>query len=146
MGRGNLKLCIGGMIHVITDVYYLPVLKNNLLSIGPLQQKNLTIVFSKDSCKVYHENKGLIMSTQMSSNMMYVIYAPVVIPMGLKPEDTSNIKLWHYRYAHLSFKGLNTLAKKEMVKGLPILQETEEIYADCVIGKQHGDSIPKNAN
>ena len=146
MGKGNLKLCIGGIIQVISDVYYLPGLRNNLLSIGQLQQKNLTIVFAKDSCKVYHEEKGLIMSTQMSSNRMYVIYAPVVIPMCLKAAGTDDTKLWHYRYAHLSFKGLNTLAKKEMVKGLPILQEIEEICADCVIGKQHRDSIPKASN
>ncbi|MCI59008.1 hypothetical protein A2U01_0080263, partial [Trifolium medium] len=33
-------------------------------------------------------------------------------------------------YAHLSYKGLNTLVKKEMVKGLPVLQETEEICCD----------------
>ncbi|MCH86730.1 retrovirus-related Pol polyprotein from transposon TNT 1-94 [Trifolium medium] len=44
MGKGNLKLHIGGMVQVITEVYYLPGLKSNLLSIGQLQQKNLTIV------------------------------------------------------------------------------------------------------
>lgn len=143
MRRGNLKLCIGGMIQVITDVYYISGLRNNLLSIGQLQQKNLTTLFSKDSCKFYHENKGLIMSSQVSSNRMYVIYAAVVIPMCLKGACTSDTKLWHYRYAHLSLKGLDTLAKKDMFKGLPILQETEEMCADCVIGKQHRDSIPK---
>jgi len=37
MGRGNLKLLIGGMIQVVTNVYYLPGLRNNLLSIGQLQ-------------------------------------------------------------------------------------------------------------
>jgi len=93
MRRGHLKLCIGGIIQVITDVYYLPDFKNNLLSTGQLQQKILTIVFSKDSCKVYHENKGLIMYTQVSYNRMYVIYATVVIPMCLKAANTSDTKL-----------------------------------------------------
>jgi hypothetical protein len=36
MGRGNLKLHIGGIVQVISNVYYLPGLKNNLLSIGQL--------------------------------------------------------------------------------------------------------------
>ncbi|GAU44848.1 hypothetical protein TSUD_112220 [Trifolium subterraneum] len=67
-GKGNLKLCIGGLTQVITDVYYIPGLKNNLLSIGQLQQKNLTILFKQDFCKVYHPEKGLIISTKMSSN------------------------------------------------------------------------------
>jgi hypothetical protein len=58
MGRGNIKLCIGGKIHVITDVYYLPGLGNNLLSVGQLQQKNLTIVFKKNMCQLFHDEKG----------------------------------------------------------------------------------------
>lgn len=29
MGKGNFKLCMNGIIQVISDVYYLPELKNN---------------------------------------------------------------------------------------------------------------------
>ncbi|GAU31045.1 hypothetical protein TSUD_214810 [Trifolium subterraneum] len=119
MGKGNLKLCIGGIIQVITEVYYLPGLQNSLLSIGQLQQKNLTIVVSNDLCKVYHESRGLIMSTQMTTNRIY---------------------------GHLSHKGLSILTKKEMVKGLPVLQETTETCEDCIIGKHQRDSIPMSAN
>jgi hypothetical protein len=36
MGKGNVKLRIGGKVVVITDVYYLPGLSSNLLSIGQL--------------------------------------------------------------------------------------------------------------
>jgi len=58
MGRGNFKLLIGGMIQVLSNVYYLSGLINNLLSIGQLQHKNLTIVFKNDTCKVYHDERG----------------------------------------------------------------------------------------
>jgi transposase InsO family protein len=146
MGKGSLKLHIGGMVQVITEVYYLPGLKNNLLSIGQLQQKNLTIVFSNDLCKVYHESRGLIMSTQMSVNRMYIVHASVLTPMCMKVTKMSQSQLWHQRYGHLNYKGLNVLAKKEMVKGLPVIQETEETCEECIIGKQHRDSIPKIAN
>lgn len=36
IGKGNLKLCFGGKILIITNVYYLLGLRNNLLSIGQL--------------------------------------------------------------------------------------------------------------
>ncbi|MCI41540.1 putative copia-type polyprotein, partial [Trifolium medium] len=84
IGKGNLKLRIEGYVQVLTNVYYLPGLKNNLLSIGQLQQRNLTVIFKNDTCKVYHEEKGLIMFTHMSMNHMYVIKAPVVIPQCFK--------------------------------------------------------------
>lgn len=145
MGKGNLKLLIGGIVHVISDVHYLPRLSNNLLSIGQLQQKNLTIVFQKDSSKVFHEDKGLIMSTQMSSNRMYIIYAPVIVPMCLKTSTMNETKLCHDRYGHLSYKGLNTLIKKKMVRDLPILKEETDVCSDCMMGKQHRESIPKKA-
>jgi hypothetical protein len=54
MGKGNVKLQVNGISQVITAVYYIPELKNNLLSIGQLQQKELTIVFKKNACRVYH--------------------------------------------------------------------------------------------
>ncbi|CAJ2663992.1 unnamed protein product [Trifolium pratense] len=146
MGRGNLKLQICGITQVITNVYFLPGLKNNLLSIGQLQQKDVTIVFKDDLCKVFHEQRGLIMTTRMTANRMYVISAPVILPMCLKTEKQVNSHLWHCRYGHLSFKGLNTLVKRNMVKGLPQRQEIETNCSDCMIGKQHRDSIPKQAN
>ncbi|GAU47154.1 hypothetical protein TSUD_287370 [Trifolium subterraneum] len=134
------------LVQVITEVYYLPGLQNSLLTIGQLQQKNLTIVFSNDLCKVYHESRGLIMSTQMTANRMYVIHASVLTPMCLKVLKMDPTQLWHCRYGHLSHKGIIILTKKEMVKGLPVLQETAETCEDCIVGKHQRDSIPKSSN
>jgi hypothetical protein len=36
MGKGSVKLLLNGVNHVITKVYYIPDLRNNLLSIGQL--------------------------------------------------------------------------------------------------------------
>lgn len=55
MEKENVKLSIGSKTHMITDVYYLPGLRNNLFSIGKLQQKNLNIVFKHDSYQIFHE-------------------------------------------------------------------------------------------
>jgi hypothetical protein len=140
-----LKLLIGGIIQVITNVYYLPGHRNNLLSIGQLQQKNLTIVFKHDTCKVYHDERSMIMSTQKSTNRMLIIFAPVIVPKYLKIEKCEDAKVWNYRYGHLSRKGLKILVKKKMVKDLPGLQETEGKCRDCLLGKQHREATPKKA-
>jgi transposase InsO family protein len=66
--------------------------------------------------------------------------------MCLKTSKQNSTLLWHDRYAHLSFKGLNTLSKKQMVKGLPEFEEVEVTCADCLTGKQHREVIPKQAN
>lgn len=38
-GRGNGRLQLNGIIHGVTQVFYVSELKNNLLSIGQLQEK-----------------------------------------------------------------------------------------------------------
>jgi hypothetical protein len=44
-GKGNIRLRVNGIDQIITGVFYVPELKNNLLSIGQLLQKGLSIVF-----------------------------------------------------------------------------------------------------
>ncbi|GAU44223.1 hypothetical protein TSUD_399870 [Trifolium subterraneum] len=70
MGKGNVKLYLAGKVSVITDVYYLPELKKNLLSI----------------------------------------------------------------------------AKREMVKGLPMVKDIQTVCSDCVVSTQHIDSFPKDTS
>ncbi|KAI5402746.1 hypothetical protein KIW84_050376 [Lathyrus oleraceus] len=86
-GKGNLKLHKNGITQVIIDVYYLLYLKNNLLSVSQLMQKEQIMVF-KDG-------------------------------------------------------GLDTLIKKDMVKGMPSLKDLEETCSDCLMGKKHRESITK---
>ena len=74
-GKGNVRLQVNGIIQIITGVFYVPELKNNLLSIGKLQVKGLIILFQKGTCKVFHPERGLIMETKMSSNRMSVLHA-----------------------------------------------------------------------
>ncbi|GMP96106.1 hypothetical protein CsSME_00044899 [Camellia sinensis var. sinensis] len=51
MGKGNVRLQVNGKAQIITRVFYVPQLKNNLLSLGQLQEMGLTILFQgpKDS-------------------------------------------------------------------------------------------------
>lgn len=38
-GKGNIRIIVAGIVQVVTDVYYVPNLTSNLLSIGQLQEK-----------------------------------------------------------------------------------------------------------
>lgn len=69
-----MKLVLNGASYTISEVYYVPELKNNLLSLGQLQEKCLTIMIQRGACKVYHEEKGLITECKMSTNRMFVLF------------------------------------------------------------------------
>ena len=50
--------------------------------------------------------------------------------------------LWHFRFGHLNFGGLNLLHKKNMVKGLPLINITERVCEGFIFGKQHRETFP----
>ncbi|PRQ42077.1 putative RNA-directed DNA polymerase [Rosa chinensis] len=147
MGKGNVRLQANGVTQVFTDVYYIPELKNNLLSIGQLQEKGVTILIRNGMCQIYHPRKGLIMQTKMSANRMFVIRANMLPQASACFQTVSedNTHLWHCRYGHLSFKGLRTLQYRKMVKGLPDFKMSSKLCKDCMVGKQHRESIPKKS-
>ena len=147
IGKGDIKLVIDGLTQIIQEVYYIPEIRNNLLSIGQFQEKNLTILMKHGVCGVYHPRRGLIMQSKMSQNRMFVVSAIVTLPtvncLQITTKDISS--LWHRRYGHLSLSGLKTLFDKKMVTGLPKIDEATEICNDCMTGKHHRESIPKQS-
>ncbi|CAL9001161.1 unnamed protein product [Prunus brigantina] len=74
-GKGNIRLQVNGIDQIITGVFYVQELKNNLLSIGQFLHKGLTIVFQCGKCKIFHPERGLLMESGMSSNRMFVLLA-----------------------------------------------------------------------
>ena len=50
--------------------------------------------------------------------------------------------LWHRRLSHISEKGLNCLAKKDMLPGLKNVDL--EKYSHCMVGKQTKVSFKKH--
>lgn len=80
----------------------------------------------------------------MRTNGIFIIYALIIVPECLKIEKYENDEIWHYRYDHLSWKG-EILVKKEMVKGLPELQEIEGKFKDFLLGKQYREANPKKS-
>lgn len=99
MRKGSIRLQVNGTVQVIGEVFYIPELKNNLLSIGQLQEDNLAILVQHGECKIYHPIKGLIMQTTMSTNRMFIILASVQTqastPACFQTTSEDKTYLWH---------------------------------------------------
>lgn len=109
-------------------------------------QKYPPIVFKDEGYNVLHGDKGLIMSTKLSPNRMLLVSAPVIVPTYMKVTIDSVTHLWYCRYGYLSFKGLDTLNKKDMAKGVPSLKVLDETCSYCLMVKQQREAMPKYAS
>ena len=149
VGTGSVRLAFNGTTFLIRNVYYVPELHKNLLSIGQLQERGLSILIQNGKCSIYHQSKGLIVQTNMTSNRMFILFdesyttpSPTDDCLHITADITN---LWHQRFGHLHYKGLKTLQTLNMVHGLPTLDFTAIACSDCFTGKQHRTPIPKTS-
>ncbi|KAL4567103.1 hypothetical protein LXL04_022677 [Taraxacum kok-saghyz] len=145
-GRGDIRIGVNDMIQVITNVYYVPSLTSNLMSVGQLQEKALTFVIQGNVCRVFHPQKGLIISSNMTKNRMFPVYVSTQQLECLQVSRDSSTQLWHKRFGHVNHKAIRTMLYKGMVIGLPATVEKHGICETCVTGKQHREVIPKKSN
>ena len=144
LGKGSVKLTLSGITHVVREVFFVPELKNNLLSIGQLQERGLTIVIQHGKLKVYHPEKGLIIQTRMTTNRMFMLCSssPSPKPDCLYTSADDLAHLWHCRYGHLSYKGLRTLQFKNMVQEIPQFKRPSTV---CSMYSLHGwEATPRS--
>ncbi|KAA8515413.1 hypothetical protein F0562_018976 [Nyssa sinensis] len=103
LGKGNVHMEVNRIMQVITRVFYVPDLKNNLLSIGQLQEKGLAFFIQNGKCMIYHPDRRLIWETTMATNRMFILLVRTQ-SQGQKRFNTiadDQPQLWHRRYRHL---------------------------------------------
>lgn len=123
MGLGNIKLRVQGRTQIISDVYYVLDLTNNLVSIGQLQEKDLTVIMQRGACKILHPTKGVNVHTYMTTNRIFVMLAEQHNDACMQVTQEDLTRLWHRRFGHLHYKGLRSLHFKQMVEGMPKIIE-----------------------
>ena len=120
---------------------YVPGMQCNLLSVGQLILKGYSITMKDNSLKLFDKNQRLVLKTPLAKNKTFKTNMKVVelncLSTIVKNEDSW---LWHYRFGHLNFRGLNQLVDKEMILGVPKMEIPSTIGDTCLIGKQ-----PRNA-
>ncbi|KAI5418277.1 hypothetical protein KIW84_042781 [Lathyrus oleraceus] len=103
VGKGSIRLNLAGVRHVVQEVFYIPELKNNLLSIGQLQEKGLAFLIKNNECKIYHPSKVLILESIMTLNKMFILLSKTSSVANKSSEccfqtDIHEIAhLWHCR-------------------------------------------------
>lgn len=145
-GRGTVRYTQkNGVIGRIENVYYVPNLKSNILSLGQLTEKGYSTLIEDQTSYLKDKQGYLIASVQKEKNRMYKLDVENIQVKCLQMKVEDKMSLWHQRFGHLHYAGLKRFSQKTMVRGLPEIKHEGSFCEDCILGKQTRNSFQKKA-
>ncbi|GKA92177.1 retrovirus-related pol polyprotein from transposon TNT 1-94, partial [Tanacetum coccineum] len=131
IGYGDYKL--GDTI--ISRVYYVEGLKHNLFYVGQFCDGGLEVAFRQHSCHIRNFDMVDLLNGSRTTNLYSISLndmlsaSPVCL---LTKASLTKSWLWHRRLNHLNFGTLNELARKNLVRGLPMLKyDKDHLCPSC---------------
>ncbi|KAI5337779.1 hypothetical protein L3X38_017050 [Prunus dulcis] len=146
IGKGTLTIDVQGVTRFIREVMIVPGLDENLLSVGQMIEHGHWLVFGDNEVDIFEDKQlqELIARVQMKGNRCFPLDLKYVNPPVANRATIGDPScLWHRRFGHLNYCSLRLLQEKDMVQGLPKLQESEKTCSGCAIGKSHRSSFDK---
>ena len=146
-GKGSVMFkCKNGEEIVFHEVYYIPTLCNNIISLGQLSENGNKVVLNGNHLWVYDGDGRLMMKVQRSANRLYKILLETSKPACLLSKQEENAWLWHSRLGHVNFQSMVLLSKDEMAYGLPEFVQPKDLCTGCLMSKQTRKPFPGQAN
>jgi len=133
---------------VLSEVYYIPSLKCNIISLGQLEENGHRVELAYGVLKVYDRkpaayDKQAVLIRAERKNRLYVMNVKLSSPVCLLTKMDDEAWLWHARYGHLNFRALQELGAKGIVEGMPRIKRLEQVCNGCALGKHHRAPFPQ---
>ena len=143
-GTSNVQTPAGSI--KLTNVKYVPTLTKSLVSVGAITDTGSKVIFSASNCWVtdpVNPEHIVAIGNRDPHNGLYSL-GKVDHTSTLGKVDTQSYigitestvqSLWHKRYGHLSFPGLQHLSQHGRVTGLPKIHPHQNPYEHCLSGR-----------
>jgi hypothetical protein len=134
-----------GEHRLLTGVYYIPALRNSIISVGQLDENGLRVEIEDGMLRIWDRSRRLLAKVNRGSNRPYVLHVHVAQPLYLATRRDDEAWHWHERFGHLHFEALKQLGK-EMVRGMPCVDHVEQLCDTCVVTKLKHRPFPRQAS
>jgi hypothetical protein len=131
-----------GEHRVFTNVYFIPRLTTNIISMGQLDEIGYQTLIEGGVMRIRDAKHRLLVKVHRSSNRLYVLEVEIAVPVFLAVRGSKSALLWHACFRHLNFPVLHRLAQEDMVRGLPAVEQVDQICIGCLAGKHRRVSFP----
>jgi transposase InsO family protein len=142
-GRGSVLMqCHTGEHRVLTDVYFIPRLKSNIISLGQLDEIGCNYSGGDGVLTVWDKQRRILAKVNKTKNRMYILNLQPTEPVCLLAHAKEQSWLWHMRFGHVNFRALRSLAAEGMVNCMPVLEQVEQVCDGCMLAKQRRSPFP----
>ncbi|KAI3716013.1 hypothetical protein L6452_23046 [Arctium lappa] len=128
---------------LVTDIYYIPKLKSNILSLGQATEVGCDVRMRQDYLTLHDPSGRLLVKSVRSPNRLYKISLKIGKLICLHTRIEDDTWRWHARLGHISFKTIKAMSQQEMVYGLPKIREEKKLCESCLVRKQTRQIFPK---
>ncbi|KAG7551914.1 Zinc finger CCHC-type superfamily [Arabidopsis thaliana x Arabidopsis arenosa] len=143
-GKGSITfIAKNGERKTLSDIYYIPKLRSNIISLGQATEIGCDVHMSKDNLTLSDKNGNLLVHATRSKNRLYKVVMEVENSKCLQLIVSNDSRLWHARLGHIGVDTMRTMMQKEIVAGLPRIGIEKETCSSCLLGKQVRQSFPQ---
>ncbi|CAA7042014.1 unnamed protein product [Microthlaspi erraticum] len=128
---------------ILTDVYYIPDLRSNIISLGQATESGCHVSMKENYLTVHDREGKLLVKANREKNRLYKVLMEVESTKCLQAEALNDSTRWHARLGHIGIEALKSMVNKELVSGIPRLSLDKATCSSCLLGKQARKSFPQ---
>ena len=133
IGIGDIQLVLSnGSQLMLSDVRYIPDIRQNLISTGQLDDDGYRTIFG--DCQWRISKGALVIAKGPKVSTLYHLHANVSLHPKLNATELPTIEMWHSRLGHMSRGGMEQLSRSGYLPALTFssLRHCEH----CIYGRQ----------
>jgi GAG-pre-integrase domain len=111
----------------LTEVYYIPKLTSNIISLGQLEERGCKVMMEDGYLRVFDRKGHLLVRVERARNRLYILNLDLAQLVCLMARLDSDAWRWHARYGHLNFQALRKLGHEGLVEGLQLVNHVEQL-------------------
>ncbi|KAL8158094.1 hypothetical protein AgCh_002703 [Apium graveolens] len=136
-GKGLVTFqCKNGEERTLTEVYYIPSLRNNIISLGQLSEAGNKVILEDEYLWVYEGSGRLLMKVKKSQNRLYKISLEESKRACLLTKMEKDTWSWHARLGQVNFQALELMSRENMAHGIPKFTQPLRRCEGCLMTKQ----------
>lgn len=144
-GKGTISFIdMNGEPRIIKNVYFIPDLKSNIISLGQATESGCDIRM-RGGYLTMHDSEGkLLVKAERSRNRLYKIHMRLMnMAASLNLSKISESSRWHARMGHINFDTMKAMIQRDLVNGVSCTEMQKEVCSSCLLGKQTRQKFPQ---